>query len=128
MVMTINLPNLIKAINKIIYPSHLNESMVSYTSQIMLEDHGNRFVVVTYFLSKDIVGRPFDADRVYSLLEMGGFNDNPQQARAELVQFLERQQPPRVRYDGAHNTVSLTDAGLQWGNENGDKPPYLEYR
>jgi hypothetical protein len=102
--------------------------MVPYTSQIMLEDHGNRFVAVTYFLSKDVVGRPFDADRVFGELGMGGFDDNPQQARAELVQFLERQQPPRIKYDESHNTVSLTDAGLQWGKEDGDKPPYLEYR
>jgi hypothetical protein len=69
----------------------------------MLEDHGNRFVAVLYFLSRGIVGRPFDVDRVYARLEMGGFDGNPQQARAELVQFLERQQPPRIQYDRTHN-------------------------
>jgi len=91
----------------------------------MLEDHGNRFVCVLYFLSRGVGGRPFDSDRVYSELQMKGFTDQ-QQARAELVQFLETE--GLVEYNRANNTVNLTLRGLERARRHCDEPLYGIYR
>jgi hypothetical protein len=64
---------------------------VSYTNDFTREDHGNLFVCVLYFFAS-IKNIPFDSDKVYSKLPIGGFN-NKEQARAELVQFLEDERP-----------------------------------
>jgi hypothetical protein len=66
--------------------------MVSYDSDQRLEDHGNRFVCILYYLARDIMDRPFDSDKVYGKIGVRGFDDQ-QQARAELVQFLGQQNP-----------------------------------
>jgi hypothetical protein len=87
--------------------------MVSYDSDQRLEDHGNRFVCILYYLARDIMDRPFDSDKVYDKIGARGFDDQ-QQARAELVQFLGQQNPRRVTYNSSNNTVSLTIEGLQW--------------
>jgi hypothetical protein len=100
--------------------------MVSYDSDQRLEDHGNRFVCILYYLARDIMDRPFDSDKVYDKIGARGFDDQ-QQARAELVQFLGQQNPRRVTYNSSNNTVSLTIEGLQWAKRECVRPPYLDY-
>lgn len=92
-----------------------------------LNDHGSRFVCVLYFLARGIRNRGFDTDKVYGELGMEGFLDQ-QQARAEIVQFLEGEQPPRIEYDRGNNMVRLTSAGLQWAQRQCENRPYLDYR
>lgn len=102
--------------------------MVSYDDKPeMLQDHGNQFVCILFFLAKGIRGRPLNADKVFDELGMEGFNDQPQ-ARAELVQFLEQQQPQRIQYDGANNMVRLTDQGLEWARVCNSDPVFIQYR
>jgi hypothetical protein len=69
----------------------------------------------------------FDSDKVFEKLKVGSFADK-QRARAELVQFLEDEPQPRIRYDGYNNRVNLTDQGLQWAEQVKDRPPCLDYR
>jgi hypothetical protein len=102
--------------------------MVSYDGKPeLLEDHGNRFVCILFFLARGVRDRRFDADKVYGKLEMKGFDDQ-QQARAELIQDLEQQRLKRIEYDPSTNMVRLTDEGVQWARKECDKPPYLDYR
>jgi hypothetical protein len=98
----------------------------SYTNESVLRDHGDRFVCILFYLGRGIKGRPFDSDRIFDRLPTGAFIDKSQ-ARAELVQHLEDERPPRIEYDGSKNTVTITDQGLQWAKRVCDKPPYLEY-
>jgi hypothetical protein len=101
--------------------------MSSYDRPELLEDHGNRFVCIIYFLARGVRDRRFDADKVYGKLEKRGFDDQ-QQARAELIQDLEQQRLKRIEYDRSTNMVRLTDEGVQWARKECDKPPYLDYR
>jgi hypothetical protein len=101
--------------------------MISYSNPELLEDHGNRFVCIIYFLARGVRYRHFDADKVYRKLEMKGFDDQ-QGARAELIQHLEQQRLHRIEYDQSTNMVRLTDDGVQWARKECDKPPYLNYR
>jgi hypothetical protein len=80
-----------------------------------------------YFIAEGIKNRPFNSDRVYGELPAGGLIDK-EQARAELIQFLEGEPAPQVQYDSSTNMVKLTDHGLQWAQQVKDKQPYLEYR
>ena len=100
--------------------------MVSYSNPELLEDHGNRFVCILYFLARGVRDRRFDADKVYGKLEMKGFDD--QQQATELIQHLERQRLQRVEYDQSTHMVMLTDEGVQWARKECDKLPYLAYR
>jgi hypothetical protein len=101
--------------------------MVSYDRPELLEDHGDRFVCILFFLAKGIRGRPLNADKVFDELGMEGFNDQPQ-ARAELVQFLEQQRLQRIQYDAATNMVRLTDQGLDWARECNSNTVFIQYR
>ena len=101
--------------------------MVSYSNPELLEDHGNRFVFILFFLARGVRDRRFDADKVYGKLEMKGFDDQ-QQARAELIQDLEQQRLQRIEYDRSTNMVRLTDEGVQWARKECNKLPYLAYR
>jgi hypothetical protein len=102
--------------------------MVSYDGNPdMLRDHGNRFVCILFFLAGGVRGRPFDTEKVYSEIGAGAFNDKPQ-AIAELIQFLEREKPPKIQYNGGTNMVSLTDKGLEWAKECNDNPVFIQYR
>jgi hypothetical protein len=101
--------------------------MVSYSNPELLEDHGNRFVFILFFLARGVRDRRFDADKVYGKLEMNGFDDQ-QQARAELIQDLEQQRLQRIEYDQSTNMVRLTDEGVQWARKECNKLPYLAYR
>jgi hypothetical protein len=102
--------------------------MVSYTDNGMLEDHGNRFVCVLFFMARGVRDRGFDSDKVYGKLEMKGFDDQ-KQARGELVQFLEDQRAQRVQYDRTNNMVRLTEDGLHWAQGECDtNPVYHTYR
>jgi hypothetical protein len=100
---------------------------IYYTNETMREDNKNRFVFILYSFVRGIKSTKFDSDKVFEKLNAGGFPDK-QRARAELVQFLEDERQPRIRYDGSTNTVNLTDDGLKWAEQVKDKPPYLEYR
>jgi hypothetical protein len=102
--------------------------MVSYDDNPeLLEDHGDRFICILFFLAKGVRGWPLNADKVFDELGMEEFKDQPQ-ARAELVQFLEQQQPQRIQYDGATNMVRLTDQGLEWARECNSNTVFIQYR
>ena len=101
--------------------------MVSYSNPELIEDHGNRFVCIIYFLARGVRDRRFDADKVYGKLEMKVIDDQ-QQARAELIQHLEQQRLQRIEYDRSTNMVRLTDEGVQCARKECDKQPYLYYR
>lgn len=90
----------------------------------MLEDHGFRFVIILYYLSKGIRNNPVDSDRVYHHLGMTAFDQ--QLGREELVQFLEEQR--LIEYDRNNNAVRLTVTGLEWARRHRDDPVYLGYR
>ena len=55
--------------------------MVSYSNPELLEDHGNRFVCILYFLARGVRDRRFDADKVYGKLEMNGLMTNNKQGQ-----------------------------------------------
>ena len=102
--------------------------MVSYDDKPeLLEDHGDRFVCILFFLAQGVRGWSFNADKVFDELEMEGFDDQPQ-TRVELVQFLEQQQPQRIQYEGATNMVRLTDQGLEWARECNSNPVFIQYK
>ena len=81
--------------------------MVSYSNPELLEDHGNCFVCILFFLARGV---------------REGFDDQ-QQARAELIQDLEQQRLQRIEYDWSTNMVRLTDEGVQWARKECDKLP-----
>ena len=91
-----------------------------------LEFHSNIFVCVLYRRAKGIIDRSFDSDKVFDGLKMEGFPDR-QQARAELVQFLQQEQPSRINYDRNDNTVKLTQQDVYWAKQQCDKAPYTNY-
>jgi hypothetical protein len=93
----------------------------------MRSDHGDRFVCVLFYLARGIRDRGFNSDKIFSMLPTSAF-DNKEQARAELVQFLQDQRPSRIEYDRTNNMVRLTDDGLRWANQVRYRPPCLEYR
>jgi len=76
--------------------------MVSYSNPELLENHGDSFVCILFFLARGVRDRGFDYDKVYCILEMKGIDDQ-QQARAELVQDLEQQRLQRIQYDPSTN-------------------------
>jgi hypothetical protein len=100
---------------------------VSYTNEHTRKDHGDRFVCVLFYLARGIRDKGFDSDKIFSKLPTGAFNDK-EQARMELVQYLQDQRPLRIEYDRNNNIVRLTDEGLRWANQVRDSPPCLEYR
>jgi hypothetical protein len=55
--------------------------MVSYSNPELLEDHGNRFVFILFFLARGVRDRRFDADKVYGKLEMNGLMTNNKQGQ-----------------------------------------------
>ena len=57
--------------------------MVSYSNPELLEDHGNRFVCILFFLARGVRDRRFDADKVYGKLEMKGF-DGPKTSKGRI--------------------------------------------
>jgi hypothetical protein len=91
----------------------------------MLEDHANRFLCVLYFLARGIKDRSFDSYKVFGKLGLGAFADK-EQARAEIIQFLQQQK--NIRYDGTYNTVSLDTEGLNWAERECHKDPYMQYK
>ena len=40
-----------------------------------LENHGNRFVCILFFLARDVRDSGFDFDKIYGKLEIKGFDD-----------------------------------------------------
>ena len=102
--------------------------MVSYDGNPdMLRDHGDRFICVLFFKARGVRGMPFNADKVYSEIGAGAFDDQTQ-AIAELIQFLEQQNPPRIQYNGGTDMVSLTNQGLEWARECNNNPVFIQYR
>jgi hypothetical protein len=57
--------------------------MVSYDRPELLEDHGDRFVCILFFLAEGVRGWHLNADKVFDELEMEGFKDQPQ-ARVDV--------------------------------------------
>ena len=55
--------------------------MVSYDRPELLEDHGDRFVCILFFLAKGVRGWPLNADKVFDELEMEGLRTNHRQGR-----------------------------------------------
>ena len=100
---------------------------VSYTNEHTRRDHGNRFVCVLFYLARGIRDRGFNSDKIFAMLPTAAFDDK-EQARAELVQYLQDQRPPRIEYDRTNNMVRLTDDGFGWANQVRDRPPCLEFR
>jgi hypothetical protein len=104
----------------------MESGSIAYGNDVkMLNDHGNRYVCVLYFLARGIMGRPFDSDKVYGELQIKGLNDQ-RQARIELVRFLKRER--RVQYDEVNNTISLTLLGLEWARLHCEESVYQMYR
>lgn len=95
------------------------------SNRALLEGDANRFLCVLYFLARSIMDRSFNSDNIFTKLGLEGYSDK-EQARAEIVQFLQQQQ--KIKYDRTNNTVSLDNEGLNWAKRNCDKPPYLQYK
>ena len=49
--------------------------MVSYSNREMLENHGDRFVCIQFFLARGVRDSGFDVDKIYGKLEIKGFDD-----------------------------------------------------
>jgi hypothetical protein len=90
-----------------------------------LEDHANIFLCNIYFLARGVMDRSFDSDKVLEKLGLGAFSDK-EQARAEIVQFLQLQK--KIKYDRTNNTVSLDIEGLNWASRECHKDPYIQYK
>lgn len=94
-------------------------------NRVLLEDHSNRYLCVLYFMSRGIMSRAIDSDRVFSELGMEAFIDR-QQARAEIVQYLQLLE--RIEYDNSNNTVRLSRQGLVWSEQQCRNPVFQIYR
>jgi hypothetical protein len=70
-----------------------------------------------------------DSDKIFSKLPTHGFGEeNLPRARAELIQHLRLEKPPRIEYNGSNNRAKLTERGLMWARSVKDDILYSDYR